>query len=121
MGGRDYETWMGDALGAQSDANLLVQARESPSASRQDPRSRATHASLELARRTDRALALISAEGPILVEGRFAEDEAFGLALAQLRPAQPVYRSSLTDGVAVGALRLVSGRLFSAPALERIG
>ena len=120
MGGRDYETWMGDALGALSDADLLHQARETPSPTRKDPRLRATQASLELARRTDRALALIAAEGPILVEGRFAGDEAFGLALAQLRPAQPVYRSSFADGVAVGALRLVSGRLFSPPTLECI-
>jgi len=112
---------MGDALGAQSDANLLAQASETPGPSRQDPRLRATRASLELARRTDRALALIAAEGPILVEGRFAGDEAFGVALAHLRPAQPVYRSSLEDGVAVGALRLVSGRLFSPPTLECIG
>jgi len=119
MGGRDYETWMGDTLGAQSDANLLGQARETVGHSSQDPRLRATQASLELARRTDHALTLIAAEGPILVEGRFADDAAFGPALAHLRPAQPVFRSSLADGVALGALRLVSGRLFSPPALQR--
>jgi sugar (pentulose or hexulose) kinase len=120
MGGRDYETWMGEALGARSEVNLLGQAHEAVDRSSHDPRLRATRASLELARRTDDALALIAAEGPILIEGRFAEDEAFGVALAHLRSAQPVYRSSFADGVAVGALRLVSGRLFSAPALERI-
>jgi sugar (pentulose or hexulose) kinase len=121
MGGRDYETWMGDALGAKSEASLLGQARGTVAPSGSDPKLRATQASLELARRTDHALALIAAEGPILIEGRFAEDQAFGLALAHLRPSQPVYRSRMADGVAAGALRLVSGRLFSPPVLECLG
>ena len=45
-------------------------------------RLRAARAALELARRTDRALARIAAEGPILIEGRFAADDAFVAALA---------------------------------------
>jgi hypothetical protein len=48
----------------------------------------------------------VAAEGPILIEGRFAGDEVFGASLATLRPAQAVWRSSLGDGVALGALRL---------------
>ena len=121
MGGRDYEMSMGDLLGAKSDVSLLGQAGESPSRSRSNARLRATQGSLELARRTDQALELIAAKGPILIEGRFAEDEAFGWSLSQVRRGQTVYRSSLVDGVAAGALRLVSDNLFSPPALERIG
>jgi hypothetical protein len=81
---------------------------------------RAARAALELARRTDRALGLTAAEGPILIEGRFAADDAFAAALAMLRPAQPVYRSALADGVAAGALRLVAPDITPAGPLERI-
>jgi sugar (pentulose or hexulose) kinase len=102
MGGRDYERWMGNALNA-------------PSA---DPVG-AAQAVLDLARKTDRALGLVAAEGPILVEGRFADDAAFGSALAALRPGQLVYRSTLGDGVALGALRLVAPDIILPP-LERV-
>jgi hypothetical protein len=120
MGGRDYERWMGEAIGARSDPARLAEAQrvDLPPA---DPTMRATWAALQLARRTDRALALIAAEGPILLEGRFADDPAFGAALAALRPGQPVYRSTFADGVALGALRLAVGPDFRAPALERVG
>jgi sugar (pentulose or hexulose) kinase len=109
MGGRDYETWMGDALGARGDpvrlgeAATLADWREAP------PELRATRAALELARKTDQALSSIAAEGPILIEGRFAGDAALAAALRRLRPAQPVLESRIEDGVAAGALRLALG------------
>jgi sugar (pentulose or hexulose) kinase len=120
MGGRDYEAWMGDALGAPGDPALLAEAAGAVDWTRLPPPQRAARAALELARRTDRALGLIAAEGPILVEGRFAADDAFVAALATLRPGQPVYRSAIADGVAVGALRLATPHAAPAGALERI-
>ena len=120
MGGRDYETWMGPDIGATSDPALLTQADALAEGRTSAPALRATWAAVQLARRTDRALRLVSAEGPILIEGRFAADAAFGVALARLRPSQSVYRSTLADGVALGGLRLVAGDGFSPPALERV-
>jgi sugar (pentulose or hexulose) kinase len=119
MGGRDYEAWMGSAIGATSDPALLAQSGALVDGRTAALALRATWAALQLARRTDRALALINAEGPILVEGRFADDAAFSVALARLRPSQPLYRSTLADGVALGALRLADDA-FSPPALQRV-
>jgi sugar (pentulose or hexulose) kinase len=96
MGGRDYEAWTADAA------------------------LRPKTAAVELARRTDRALSLIAAEGPILLEGRFAADEAFAVALARIRAEQPVYRSAVIDGVGLGAWRLVAGHLRAKSELEVI-
>jgi sugar (pentulose or hexulose) kinase len=111
MGGRDFETWMGGMLGAESDPALLREAAALTDW-RAAPRPlRATRAALELARRTVHALALVAAEGPILIEGRFAADDAFAVALARLRPGQAVYRSAVSDGVALGALRLAAPHL----------
>ena len=109
MGGRDYEAWMGADIGAPSRIDQLGAALAATHWRRSDPALRATGASVELARRTARALGLVGAEGPILIEGRFAQDPVFGAYLAGLRPQQPVYRSDVTDGVARGALRLVAG------------
>jgi sugar (pentulose or hexulose) kinase len=120
MGGRDYESWMGDALGEAGDPDLLVWAEATADWTALPPRLRAARAALELARRTDRALGLIAAEGPILIEGRFAADNAFAAALASLRSTQPVYRSAIADGVAAGALRLARPDYAPAGALERI-
>jgi hypothetical protein len=120
MGGRDYEGWMGDALGAPGDPSLILRVEGAADWTNLPPPLRATRAALELARRADRALGLIAAEGPILIEGRFAADDAFGAALAMLRPAQPVYRSRMADGVAAGALRLAAPDLVAAGALQRI-
>lgn len=120
MGGRDYEAWMGEALGAAGDPALLGEAAGVAGWTHLPPPQRAARAALELARRTDRALGLIGAEGPILVEGRFAADDAFVAALAALRPDQPVYRSSIADGVAVGALRLAAPNAAPVGALERV-
>ena len=120
MGGRDYEAWMGAAIGAGSEPALLARAEALVDGRTAAPALRATWAALQLARRADRALALINAEGPILVEGRFAHDVAFAVALARIRSRQPVFRSTLVDGVALGALRLAAGGRFSPPALDRV-
>jgi hypothetical protein len=109
MGGRDYEGWMGGALGAAPDPGLLARAADLADWRGAAPVLRATRAALELARRTDRALSLVAAEGPILIEGRFAGDAALAAALADLRPNQPVLHSGIVDGVAAGALRLALG------------
>jgi hypothetical protein len=99
---------MGAALGAASDPALLRDAAALTDWSRAPGPLRATRAALELARRTDRALRLLAAEGPVLIEGRFAADGAFAVALERLRPNQPVLRGDMADGVALGALRLVA-------------
>jgi hypothetical protein len=120
MGGRDYEAWMGGALGAASDPRLIREAAALADWSRAEGRLRATRAALELARRADRALGLIAAEGPILIDGRFAADDAFAVALARLRPRNEVYRSTAADGVAWGALRLARPQLAPPERLEHI-
>ena len=111
MGGRDFEAWMGGALGAASDPARLRDAAALTDWRRAPGPLRATRAALELARRTDRMLGLVAAEGPILIEGRFAADETFAVALARLRPDQTVYRGAISDGVALGALRLAAPHL----------
>ncbi len=120
MGGRDYEARMGDALGERGDPALLCRAAGADDWTDLPPPLRAARAALELARRADRALARIAAEGPILIEGRFAADDAFAAALAALRRDQPIYRSAIADGVAAGALRLAAPHAAPAEALERV-
>ncbi|HXQ16443.1 MAG TPA: FGGY family carbohydrate kinase [Caulobacteraceae bacterium] len=121
MGGRDFEAWMGGALGAASDPALLGEAAALTDWSRAPGALRATRAALELARRADRALRLVAAEGPILIEGRFAEDAAFAVALARLSPGQAVYRGASHDGVALGALRLAAPHLRPNSPLNSVG
>jgi sugar (pentulose or hexulose) kinase len=75
------------------------------------PRSemqRAALASLYLALMTDATLDPLSKSGPLIVEGPLADDEAALIALAALRPNQPLYATS-AQCVAVGAARLVFG------------
>jgi sugar (pentulose or hexulose) kinase len=115
MGGRDYEAWMGEALGASADMGLIGEAARLADWRTAPGPLRATRAAVELARRTVRALELVAAEGPILIEGRFAGDAAFGAALAAFRPGQSVYRSRFGDGVAQGALRLALADLRLPP------
>jgi sugar (pentulose or hexulose) kinase len=67
---------------------------------------RAALASLHLALMTDTCLDLIAAEGPIVIEGRFAADPVFPAALAALRPQAPVLSLAGSDGLALGAARL---------------
>lgn len=112
-GGREYEAWMSDEAGTELRPGQLGRATDGlPNAS-----LRAIQAVQDLARKTDFALQLVAAQGPILVEGRFAADDALGVALASLRPEQTIYRSAVADGVALGAMGLVSGGTHSLPAL----
>lgn len=107
MGGRDYEAMMGEGLGASADPARLGEAAALNAPESASPPLRATWAALELARRTSDALDSVAAEGPVLIEGRFAADNAFAAALAQLRPGGAVHESPLVDGVAEGAYALV--------------
>jgi len=127
MGGREYEQIVGDGLGATAtiaDATQVVaqniMARPSfISRSGRFPRgggavigNTATHgeraavASLYLALMTNVCLELIDADGPLLVEGRFAVDPVFVTALASLRSERVVFAWSVGDGIALGAARL---------------
>lgn len=104
MGGRRYEEAMGQDLGAVSDPGLL-----DATAWRSDvdtPVGKATRASLDLAIRTEAALARIGAIGPIVLEGRFATDRALLVALAAGPPRRPVCPSAHGDSVRAGALLL---------------
>jgi len=84
-------------------------------------RDRHAHASLYLALMTDTILTLIDSHGPVLIEGRFAEDALFVRALATLRPGEPVYTCSAENDLAHGALRLVSSELAPQQDLVRVG
>lgn len=74
----------------------------------QSEMERAALASLYLALMTDATLDPISLSGPLIVEGPLADDEAALIALAALRPNQPLYVTS-AQCVALGAARLVFG------------
>jgi sugar (pentulose or hexulose) kinase len=63
----------------------------------------------------DASLDLIGASKRILVEGRFAEAQAFTRCLASLRSGTRVYASNSDNDVSYGALRLIDARLPSAP------
>jgi sugar (pentulose or hexulose) kinase len=127
MGGREYEVILGDWLGAaatigdaaRSLAQNFVARPALVSACGPFPNRRgtvvvgdATHgeraatASLYLALVTDVCLGLIDADGPLLVEGRFAADPIFPSALASLQPGRTVLTWSSGDGIAIGAARL---------------
>jgi L-fuculokinase len=70
------------------------------------PRYRAALAALYCALMTDYCIALLEATGDIIVEGRFASNEAFTSALAALRAPQPVFRSLGETGSLHGAVLL---------------
>jgi hypothetical protein len=127
MGGREYETILAEALGAVpslADAAKVVsgsvmaqpsfvahcgpfpEAKGKVTGEARSPEERAALASLYLALMQDVALDLIGAEGPLLIEGRFANDSVFTGALARLRAGQPVFRCALGDGIALGAAGL---------------
>jgi len=74
---------------------------------------------LYLALVTNVSLDLIGSRGPLVIEGRFADDAVFTGALAALRK-QPVYMSDARDSVAYGALRLIDARLPSQATLVRV-
>ena len=67
---------------------------------------RAALASLYCALMTDYCLDLLDARGDVIVEGRFASNDAFTSALATLRAPQPVMRSHDETGTLRGALAL---------------
>jgi len=136
MGGREYEAILGGALGATSaleDAAKIVKrgvmagpsfvagsgpfpdARGGILGDVQSAGERAALASLYLALMQDVSLDLIRAEGPVLIEGRFANDPVFTGALARLRPAQQVYRCALGDGIALGAASLRNAHIKPPP------
>ncbi len=117
MGGRDYEAMMGEALGAVSDPGRLAQAAHAPPA-KDDPVLAATAAAVDLARRTHACLDLLQAEGPIVIEGRFAADRAMTAALAVLCPGQDIFVTE--DDAAFGGLRLARPAAKPA-ALRRVG
>lgn len=140
MGGREYETILGDAIGATAtadDAARIVArgAMARPAfvpdsgpfpkdvATREGeahtPGERAALASLYLALMQDVSLDLIGAEGPLLIEGRFASDPIFPAALARLRPGQPVHRCAIGDGIALGAASLKHAAI-KAPVAEPV-
>ena len=128
MGGREYELILGDALGRKPGPDDAVRAvarnlialpsfvsGSGPFPERQGEigdgigadGERAAVASLYLALMTNICLDLIDAEGPLLIEGRFAADAVFPSALASLRRKQTVLAWTGSDGIALGAARLV--------------
>ncbi len=140
MGGREFSAIAGEGevVGSASEAMSLI-ARGvatkgtftpgsgpfpcSRGAIVGEPRTageRAALASLHLALVADASLDLIAAEGPIVIEGRFAADPVFPAALAALRPEQPVRRLLGSDGVALGAARLWAPDLAPREQAERV-
>ena len=141
MGGREYAAILGQDLGATASlaaAATLVEAgvRTRPAfasggpfpglsgaviGSPESPAQRAALASLHLALMSDVELDLVGAEGPIVIEGRFAEDPVFAAALAALRRKSAVYACpGGGDAVALGAARLVWPTLRPIAPLRRI-
>jgi sugar (pentulose or hexulose) kinase len=63
-------------------------------------------AGLYLALVANVSLELIGSKGPVVIEGRFADDPVFTGALAAMQK-QPVFLSDAQDSIAYGALRLI--------------
>jgi hypothetical protein len=80
---------------------------------------RATLASLYLALMTDAMLDAISADGPVLLEGRFAANAVFAAALAALR-GRAVYPMPEADGIVQGGLSLIRSGTASPPQLDAV-
>jgi sugar (pentulose or hexulose) kinase len=141
MGGREYAAIVGDDLGVAAslpvaEALVEVGVRTCPAfapggpfpgmrgaviGSLESPAQRAALASLHLALMSDVDLDLVGAEGPIVIEGRFADDPVFAAALAALRPASAVYAcAGGGDAVALGAARLVWPELRPPAPLRRV-
>ena len=139
MGGREFEAIAGLGASATEDAARRIVdcgALALPSFARGTgpfPRvtgailgkadsasERAALAELYLALMTDAVLGSISAEGPVLLEGRFASHAIFAAALAALRRLSPVYAMPSGDGLAMGALSLAEPNLVPAAPLNRI-
>jgi sugar (pentulose or hexulose) kinase len=69
---------------------------------------------------TDASLDLIGARDTLLIEGRFAQSEAFTRALATLRPETAVYTSAAEADVSFGALRLINPAISPPGKLARV-
>jgi sugar (pentulose or hexulose) kinase len=127
MGGREYEAITGADFSQAAtidDAKALVSrgvttrpsfapgsgpfptAKGAVIGETKTPGERAALASLHLALMTHTSLDLIGAKGPVVLEGRFAADPVFPMALASLRAPAPVLVSERADGIALGAARL---------------
>lgn len=121
MGGRQYAEMLGDDLGAAPTFADAERAAGRATGAPDSPAERAASASLRLALTTTARLELVGAEGPIVVEGRFADDAIFTAALAALRPSSPVYAVPAGgDGVAIGAARLYWPGLRPPAALRHV-
>ncbi len=129
MGGREYMAVVGEDLGVEpgpAEVRALVERGVSTqpsfdygggpyprgpgaiSGSPATPAERAALGSLHLAMMTRAELDVVGAEGPVVIEGRFARDAVFPAALASLRAPDRVYACPQGgDGVALGAARLV--------------
>jgi hypothetical protein len=68
----------------------------------------------------DAALALIGTRERVLVEGRFAEAQAFVRTLATLRPDLQVLVANQHNDVSYGALRLIDPALASPSELIQV-
>jgi sugar (pentulose or hexulose) kinase len=68
----------------------------------------------------DTSLGLIRSKDRILIEGRFAESEAFVRALATLRPDMKIYTANAHSDVSYGALRLLNPALPPPGALTSV-
>jgi len=138
MGGREYATILGADLGATATVAAAAAVVEAGASTRpsggpfpwmppawidatETPVQRAALASLHLALMCDVELELVGGHGPIVIEGRFAEDAVFAAALAALRPGSAVYACpDGGDGVALGAARLVWPSLQPPTPLRRV-
>jgi sugar (pentulose or hexulose) kinase len=141
MGGREYAEILGEGIGAH--ASLEAAARVVDAGVRTRPAfapggpfpggcgaivgapgtlsKRASLASLHLALMCDVELELVGAAGPVVIEGRFADDPVFPAALAALRADRPVYAcGGASDAVAFGAARLLWPTLLPRRPLRRI-
>jgi sugar (pentulose or hexulose) kinase len=76
---------------------------------------RAAAAALYVVMMTDLSLDLIRSENKIVVDGGLARIGLYTAMLAQLRPAQPVLRSSMSEGSATGAAALAFESLGLSP------
>lgn len=76
---------------------------------------RAAVAALYVAMMTDLSLDLIRSDNLLIIDGGLAKIDLFTAMLAQLRPAQTVVRSSMSEGSATGAAALAFDALGLSP------
>ncbi len=85
-----------------------------------DATTRKAAVALYLALMADVSLDLIGAQNCILIEGRFAQSEAFTRALAALRPRDQIYTAVAEADVSFGALRLIDAALLPKSQLTQV-